>query len=167
MTLTSTHFECRRATFLGPNELDSIKDVGDFIRFDRTLNAPKKEDFEHLIDSHLTRAKIELICAEYDYLAHTTMRIPSTFTSDEMKILLKMDYFQRQLYFSRLFEREAHKMKNKIMKSVKRTQKIKLKPLSKTRTGIFDDKNNIIYGTKTFYIKVFDNLAFNYYQNNC
>ena len=112
------------------------EDVASFVRFNRSIQWAKVENFSELYSKKSNpsksdyeleelRLRIALICAEYDYHARLKMRVPAAISLDDMKIMLRMKSPEsRELFLIKSYFRDTAKQRAKVKKAVKHELKV-------------------------------------------
>uniref|UniRef100_A0A6G1SQ65 RNA (guanine-9-)-methyltransferase domain-containing protein 1 n=1 Tax=Aceria tosichella TaxID=561515 RepID=A0A6G1SQ65_9ACAR len=126
--------------------------------YDREFAEIKVEDYADLYkDNDVLRGRIETIINEYEFKKYNSMgRVPSTMTSEDMKLLLDDGCTpnNRDKLFRFLFKREMDKRASKLKierqkQEAQARRSVKLKEFEKrgaARTGLLSDNGDILYG---------------------
>ena len=109
------------------------------------------DKFKSLIKDDETGKKIQLIICEYEYEKYTTLKVPTTLSVDDMKFMLEVDEMNRRRRINYLYKTEIAKI-NRFVTNKEHSSEYwskKNEEYSKRddpRTGIFNNKGELIYG---------------------
>ena len=118
---------------------------------DRQFEDLTLDKFKCLIKDDETAKKIELIISEYEYEKFTTLRVPTTLTVDNVKLMLNENRANRKRRIHYLYQTEIAKINQLVARkqhseeywSKKNEEYFKR---DEPRTGIFNNNGELIYG---------------------
>ncbi|XP_054167785.1 mitochondrial ribonuclease P protein 1 homolog [Oppia nitens] len=109
------------------------------------------ETFKELVTNDTIGNKIEIILNEYEYEKYTTLRVPITITTNQMRDLLSLDNpLDRKRWFSYLHKRQKARQKTNDKRREHTVefwaQKSQKYSPNEPRTGFWDQNGQLIYG---------------------
>lgn len=110
------------------------------------------DSFKELVTSDAMKDKIELIISEYEYEKYSTLKVPNTLTTDNMKDLLTVaEAADRKKMFNFLFIKQNSRIKSidkrkEISRKYWTEKNEKYAKQESNRTGIWDNKQRLVYG---------------------
>ena len=118
---------------------------------DRQFQDLTLDKFKCLIKDDETAKKIQLIISEYEYEKFTTLRVPTTLTVDNVKLMLDENRANRKRRINYLYRTEIAKI-NELVARKQHSEEYWSKKNQEyfkrddPRTGIFNNKGELIYG---------------------
>ncbi|CAG2176574.1 unnamed protein product, partial [Oppiella nova] len=142
----SSHWKC-----LSSMSSSQTPEMGSVFGKERDFEDLTVDTFKELVTDDTVRDKIETILSEYEYEKYTTLQVPTTITTTQMKDLLCLsDSLERKRWLTYLCKRQKarhksnEKRKNNSMDYLTRLQQKYSE--DKPRTGLWDNDHQLVYG---------------------